>query len=141
MSFVSTNLISMYFFVQSGVEKHYRKCHQPSTCEVCGAVLSGEDRLIDHMGNFHKERLKDKPKKTAQPERRPYLRCGTCPFCGEYFALLPGHIKRMHSERPELPCKVCGKVFKSRNTLSTHFRREHVPKDQHRAACHLCDAR
>ena len=50
-----------------------------------------------------------------------------CKVCGkeEIMGNIKRHIERNHLEGVSIPCNICGKTFRSRNSLAEHIRRNH----------------
>ncbi len=116
-----------------GIESHMRKAHVESACEFCGAVLSGADRLREHVRAFHRERLdgKDEAWAAAASAREG----GQCPQCGGHYARLRRHILNVHTKKERVSCHQCGKTFKHSRQLSKHQKRVHQPKSE---MSHVC---
>ena len=60
---------------------------------------------------------------TSDGARKMYV----CKVCGKegQSINIQQHIEAQHLERVSIPCDLCEKMFRSRNTLSAHTRQNH----------------
>ncbi len=114
------------------VASHIYSFHTDMTCEHCGAVLSGAERLNDHTQRAHPEQMSEKLKKRKSPG-------GTCEYCGEHFTNLRKHEMLMHTKKADIECPHCGITFKENKRLKMHVLNVHTPKEQLPFQCEHCD--
>lgn len=82
-------------------------------CELCDQILSNKQGVRRHMKNIHE------PKPSiANAESALLLANLQCEFCPEKFQLRK-HLNA-HRDNHELPCPVCGKVFRGPARLKRH---------------------
>lgn len=95
-------------------------------CELCGILLGAKQTVQRHMKNVHELKDPDDVRfKRLAPEYVPQYIDGeliensfACEFCSEKFRTRK--LLNAHREKHELPCTVCGKVFRGPARLKRH---------------------
>uniref|UniRef100_A0A336KWG4 CSON000725 protein n=1 Tax=Culicoides sonorensis TaxID=179676 RepID=A0A336KWG4_CULSO len=93
------------------------------TCNVCGKEISDYNSLRRHQME-HKDK-KPKPREKA-----------VCPICGESYLLLRKHMRLVHLNTTVRYCDMCGRGFKTRETLVNHIKFKHL--NIREAECPVC---
>lgn len=71
-------------------------------------------------------------------EKEPHLQCNYCPYKSKRKFNLTSHINRKHADKTQIQCELCGKIYKTLTTFSSHLSYcEKTPDIQ----CVLCDYR
>jgi len=105
---------------------HLQTCnkdnHEQNTCKICNKQLSCKVSLQTHVNIVHGPQM---------PE--------TCEVCGKQVKQLASHMKLNHSAevKKNMPCpdQGCGKMFRTKQTATTHYNRMHLEiKEQ----CRIC---
>ena len=83
----------------------------------------------DAIGNILEldERVRSMMEKTGNSTSDGARKMYVCKVCGKegQSINIQQHIEAQHLERVSIPCDLCEKMFRSRNTLSAHTRRNH----------------
>lgn len=79
-------------------------------CQLCDQMLGNKQGLRRHMKNIHEP----KQPRTGAPVKAN----NSCEFCPEKFPLRK-HLNK-HREAHELPCSICGKIFRGPARLKRH---------------------
>lgn len=101
------------------IKKHINSFHGDiclNTCQNCGAIFENEELLQDHLILYSKG-YKKKRKRSKEYD----LKCKDCNKEFKSRSNLQQH-RLVHTERSrEFSCHVCGKMFFTKGTLSTHM--------------------
>ena len=109
-------------------EKHMKKYHHSALeCDDCGKKFTMPNVLKKHVLNHH----------THFPK--------ICDECGHFCTtkeVFKAHMAETHGEgikeEPTVPCEICGKMFKSSNSLKTHVKLLHSGKTEGDFPCEQC---
>ncbi|XP_050360117.1 zinc finger protein 236-like isoform X2 [Nymphalis io] len=132
--------------LQSHMEKH-SPSNGPFQCELCEQYCPSKVSLRGHMKS-HSTRYKCKLCDLVRLSRQHILehyslehtdsaalyRCPNCPHTTNKRTVMQRHV-RLHSTNEPLKCKLCGKLYKSKESLRVHVMR-HDSKKLHQ--CDVC---
>ena len=110
----------------------------PQTCHICGVTVR---YLEDHMNTKHINPAKNKTKckkcdyigrpnalKSHFESRHTGNKIEACPYCGEIFKNVKGHLERTQCGREikvvniKVPCPYCSKHLSTRDQLKKHVK-------------------
>ncbi|PSN57435.1 hypothetical protein C0J52_07335 [Blattella germanica] len=96
------------FSTKSSLRRHMRthSGDYPYSCDICGKSF-----IDSHSLRIHTRR---------HMQDLPY----SCNCCDKKFAVksdLAMHISRIHNEKPQFACEICGNLYNQKELLSTHM--------------------
>ncbi|XP_021199530.3 zinc finger protein 254 [Helicoverpa armigera] len=108
------------FTMAAYLKKHRNTSHSNAyrlTCQNCGSVFENEELLQDHIILY----AKPFRKRAVKCEKEYELKCEHCNKEFKSRSNLQQH-KLVHTERSrDFSCHICGKMFFTKGTLSTHM--------------------
>lgn len=116
------------------LRKHINKTHNDiwlNMCQNCGAIFDNEEQLQDHLVLYGKGYKKARRKESIECD----LKCQDCKKEFKSRSNLQQH-RLVHTERSrDFSCHVCGKMFFTKGTLSTHM---NTHEDMKPFKCEYC---
>jgi hypothetical protein len=103
------------FNCERNLRLHIQRHHEKKDliyCEFCGKSFTDRTPYERHLGSIHTGK---RPMKCPEPD---------CTYACVTNSDLNTHIKRMHNLCPST-CPGCGKIFKSKDNMQTHYRWMH----------------
>ncbi|XP_064611701.1 uncharacterized protein LOC135475700 [Liolophura sinensis] len=149
------------YFKPERLAAHIMFSHYKYKCEVCFAVLTDKDSLVNHLRSVHNATCQPRKRETTAP-RSEICKCGHCnkrftnrrkldghqhkahgaiircsicnKICTDIYRLT-SHINVRHFKQGATVCDICGKEFPIERYMNSH-RRRHFQEKKH--ACPTC---
>ena len=87
-------------------------------CPECGNIVYKLSNLVLHLKNEHNITTLAKKKHIHGTVT---YKCKKCDFVATEGKDVRNHFNQSHKEQEEIPCHVCGKIFRSQKRLETHL--------------------
>ena len=88
----------------------------------------GNDDLKISMSQEDKQNLDSKVNQYVERSEDGLFYCTVCRQSAKQKIHVKNHVEAKHLEGIEIPCPICGKIFRSRHNLSTHTQNTHKLK-------------
>ncbi|KAH1003734.1 hypothetical protein HUJ04_003604 [Dendroctonus ponderosae] len=121
------DICSKGFISQHECNRHKNSVHMANggfVCDTCGQILRTSSALKEHM-EIH----------NRQSGHKMEHICNVCNISYSTNRSLKEHYKKIHSQRKQYVCSICGKSLSSKSTLETHIKMHTGLKDFH---CIIC---
>ena len=84
------------------------------------ATVTGTGDFKTSLTEEEKRNLDEKVNQYVERGEDGMFQCKLCGKSGKQKIVVKNHIEAKHLEGIEIPCSICGKIFRSRNFLSQH---------------------
>ena len=95
------------------------------------AENQGEIRDFEYTDDIEEDEIKSEPSAEKKQKNRKYRsgpqKPGFCDICQKDYSCLSDHTSQTHYGAGDIPCTICGKVFKNKRYLYSHMARHNAP--------------